>query len=150
MSQKIEDHFQHRQRTEKWFWFLIPIFVVLLIIVFNISLGFFQERSLRRTTESIINEVLLTNVTDVKARVIELYEEAGFNTDFLIVSYEEDVIYIFNEHFYNMFLGTINFADLRDGNLTFNNTGRVSIALRGSYENGYVFIEVIHPEEIPY
>ena len=139
-------HAENRRKTEKAFWLLIPIFVVLLIIIFNISLGVVQDRSLRRTTESIIYNVLTTNVSDMRARIITLYEEEGFETEALIFYYNENTVYISNTHFYNMFLGTISFSE---GGISFNNTGRAEVSLRGMYQNGEVIIEVVDPEEIP-
>jgi len=143
-------HAENRKKSEKAFWFLIPVFIVILIIVFNISLGVFQERNLRRTTVSIISAVLTTNVSDMKERITTLFEENGFETEELVFSYSEDTVYIFNVHFYNMFLGTISLRDLFDGRFTFNNTGRVEVALRGTYLNGEVIIEVIKLDEIPF
>jgi len=141
-------HAEHRQKSEFNFLWLIPVFIVILIFIFNMSLSFFQERALRRTTEDIIYSVLTTNVADMRERLTTLFEQEGYDTEFMIFSYTEDTVEVYNVHFYNRFLGTINFSEITQGRISFNNTGRVDIALRGTYRNGEVTIEVIDPDDI--
>ena len=97
------------KNTELVFIILIPIFLVVIAFFYDIVLQQVQMRNLERVTNSIVTESLTTNFIthDLYEKFETDFTNAGIDTLHLSVSFEDDVLTVFNSHSYGAFFGRV-------------------------------------------
>ena len=99
------------KRTGTMFFIMIPVCIFLLAFVYDIALVQIQEARVKKITENVVTEVLTTNVNDYRERVQMLYEKNSITTDHLEVSFDGNVLTIYNIHVYPSFFARLMAVD---------------------------------------
>jgi len=129
-----------KEGRETIFFFLIPIFILLIAVIFEFVMINVQERRIANANEYILTNVLTTNVTDLHERVERLYDEKNIDTERLEVNEIDGYVYIHNLHRYDSFFGRV----LGIGHYT------VQISIRGHEDNGEIIIEEVDLDDFPF
>ena len=129
---------QKQTRNENVFFIIIPVFILVLAVVFDFVMIRVQNARVVRATEYIVENVLTTNVTDLHERVEGLFEDRSIDTEQLEVHLRGDAVYIFNVHLYPPFFGRLLFIP----------SYRTEVSIRGTYRDGTVTLQQMDPEDI--
>ena len=95
------------QRKEKSFFILIPIFMLIFSFLFDTVLILVEQNRVKITTNNIVTECFTLNVPDYYEKVKTMYEKQKINTELLEVSFDNDVLLIYNSHSYPSFFGKL-------------------------------------------
>lgn len=82
---------------------LIPVFLIVILIITDTVISYSQNKSYKRVTEEVIEEVLSNeNITveQYKDEIKRVYERRNYSTVGLYVEADEDRLYVENEHLY--------------------------------------------------
>ena len=82
---------------------LIPVFLVVILLVTDTVISYSQNKSFKRVTEEVIEEVVNNKditLDEYKSEIKRVYERRGYKTDGLVVEAEEDRLYVENDHLY--------------------------------------------------
>lgn len=82
---------------------LIPVFLVAILIVTDTVISYSQNKSFKKVTEEVIEEVVNNeNITveEYKDEIKRVYERRGYRTVGLVVEASEDRLYVENENLY--------------------------------------------------
>ena len=87
------------------FILLIPIIFIILAFAYDNIMIIIENKGYEEITNSIIKEALTNSYSDKEARVKQAFEEKKLETEQLSVSYEDNVLYVYNVHLYPSFFG---------------------------------------------
>lgn len=85
------------------FLVLVPIIFVLTLIIIDTLFSYLENNRLRKTTETILTEVMKDdeiNVEEYSDEIKKRYERSGYSTEMLVVETNSYDVYIENEHSY--------------------------------------------------
>ncbi len=97
-----------RKTKGTWIFFiLIPIFLIIAAFIYDSVIKSATEKNYRKTTENIIKDVLSNSYNDKAEWVKKLYEEKNLETKQLNVTYQNDILYVYNVHTFPAFFGLV-------------------------------------------
>lgn len=133
------------------FLILIPLFFVLALIIVDTVFNILENNRLKKTTESIIGEVMNNkdiSIEEYGDEIKKAYERLGYETEMLVVEANGYDVYVENEHsYFGIFSSFSNKKNIESDvsilGITFkvrkNSVARVKVSARFDYNDKLVF-----------
>lgn len=89
------------------FIIIIPIIFIVLAFIYDNVMIIITNNKYNLVSKEIVKEVLTNSYNDKAEEVKKLYEKNNYEIDMLVVSYEDEVLKVYNSHSYPSFFGNV-------------------------------------------
>lgn len=89
------------------FIIIIPIIFIVLAFIYDNVMIIITNNKYNLVSKEIVKEVLTNSYNDKAEEVKKLYEKNNYEIDMLVVSYENEVLKVYNSHSYPSFFGNV-------------------------------------------
>lgn len=89
------------------FFILIPLFIIIAAFIYDNVVRVVSDKNYIKTTESIMKDVLTNSYNNKEEMVKKLYEDKKLETEQLNVTYQDEILYVYNVHSYPAFFGLV-------------------------------------------
>ncbi len=98
---------QTKKNNSKVFYILIPLLFIIAAFFYDNILIIGQKKYYQKETEAIIKDVLTNSYNNKEEMVKKLYEEKNLETIQLNTRYENNILYVYNNHTFSAFFGYV-------------------------------------------